>query len=171
MVVMQGNLQKSYGSVVLDGITNLDYKVEVKLTPSPSGEKRTSPGKWSLRDVLMSVKADDQHIFHFIARDWQGDLLVHFDGTDTAALIVAGELSECPVSYTCMYLRRRGWTKKTVRKLLQRSFDAESADAATKAKWDKKNNRVIPGRSRCGRSTMDMAKMLTCGQRCWADYH
>ena len=60
---------------------------------------------------------------------------------------LAAEYSACCASQIRVYLQRRGFTRECIAKLLWESFDDRRQSSASKAKWDNRRRKVVPGRT------------------------
>ena len=145
-VMNHGAVQKSLGHCTLAGLKRVDYKITVELLPDADGP-RQSPGDYSIRNILMKMKAGRSRLWQCILPDRHGGYTGYFPGTDPAALSQATNMASDPAGYLKCYLIRQGWKMQSIRKLIQKSFTEEHAENSRLAKWDKANQRVISGAS------------------------
>ena len=144
-VMNHGAVQKSLGQVRLTGLCRPDYKVVVELHPDAKGP-RASPGSYSVREILMKMSgAGKIRLWQCIIQNRSGGYEGYFPGTDPLATKRASELADDPAGYLKCFLLKQGWTMASIKKLICKSFDEESARNANLAKWDRKLNKVISG--------------------------
>ena len=144
-VINHGAVQKSLGQVTLSGLCRPDYKVIVELHPDAKGP-RASPGSYSVRDILTKMSgAGKIRLWQCIIQNRNGGYDGYFPGTDPMATKRASELADDPSGYLKCFLLRQGWTMGSIKKLICKSFDEESARNANLARWDRKLNKVISG--------------------------
>ena len=110
---------------------------------------RQSPGDYSIRNILMKMKAGRSRLWQCILPDRHGGYTGYFPGTDPAALAQATNMASDPAGYLKCYLIRQGWKMQSIRKLIQKSFTEEHAENSRLAKWDKAMQQVISGASIC----------------------
>ena len=54
-------------------------------------------------------------------------------------------MSMCLASHIRIVLSHRGFTKKTICKLIYASFDDLHVESANNARWDKRKRKIVPG--------------------------
>ena len=143
-ILNHGAVQKCLGQVTLTGLRRLDYKVTVELLPDAKGP-RQSPGDYSMRDILMKMKAGSSWLWQGILLNQSGTYNGFSPGTDPVATEQAIEFAEDPGGTIKCFLVRQGWRIESIKKLICKSFDKVPANMANLAKWDKKRNKVISG--------------------------
>ena len=144
MLCNHGAVQKSLGQVSLEGLVDIDKKITAELMPDESGP-RQSPGSYSVRDLMMKMKAGDAKLWQGIFRGRNGTWYGYFPGTDPAATSRAKTFAKDLASELKIFLIKQGWVFSNVKALIAKSFSSEAADNASKAKWCKKSQRVIGG--------------------------
>ena len=141
-VKYSGTVMMNQGSVEFSGLENPDAEVQMEMID----QTLPQPGKMSVRSILSKMKGPgNKRFWQCIARNWDGIFTGTFIGHDKETLEMAAEYSACLASQLRVYLQRRGFTRECIAKLLWESFDDKRQSSASRAKWDSKRRKVIPG--------------------------
>ena len=134
MIRNHGAVQKSLGQAALPGLISIDKKITVELLPDSTGP-RQSPGEYSIRDIMMKMRAGKTRLWQGIFKGWNGKWYGFFPGTDDSATYQATEFAKDPAGTIKIHLIKQGWSRNCIKALIKKSCTESAAEAATHAVW------------------------------------
>ena len=122
-VKFSGTVVMNMGSAEFNGLENPDTEVEMDIF----GEANDGSGTWAVKpagrtsvmQLLTKMKGKDgRRFWQCLSRSWDGTWKGTFIGKDKETLDQAGEVSMYLASHFRIVLSHRGFTKKTICKLI-----------------------------------------------------
>jgi hypothetical protein len=140
------NINRSVGSAVLQGFVNIDASVAMYFEPPREGKVRI-PKEMNIRDVLrklyIKIGGRKFSVFVYCFKNFRGQYQIWFWDKFPAMRSFTDETLRILPAHIWHSMRRWGWDLGCCRRLMNMSFDSETATNAMNSKFNPTTKKVI----------------------------